>query len=94
MAARVEAPPKQNLPASWVRDYHRSLVLLAAGVVMIVVFAAYNFWANSTGDNSASIWPGLPFYLIGVGGTMMLLLAGTVAYYHGSVLRQNDRTSG
>lgn len=70
------------------RDYRLSLALLTAGIVMVVAVSAVSIWANSTGGSSASFGAGLAMDLIFTAGGMLILLAGTVAYYHWSGLRE------
>ena len=77
----------------WNRDFHLSLALLAAGIVMFVAYFAFGFWANSTGNYPTSFGAGLAVYLIGTAGGMLIILAGTVAYYHWRGLRLIERTS-
>jgi hypothetical protein len=83
-----ERPTKGPAPLSvWRRDYRLSIVLLAAGVVLVATVAPYSWWANSTGNYPTSFWLGLAVYVLGAAGGMLVLLAGTVAYYHRAGLR-------
>jgi len=70
-----------------------SLVLLVIGVALILATSSYSFWANSTGNFPTSFDVGVAVYLLGTAGGMLVLLAGTVAYYHWSGLRQNRRST-
>jgi hypothetical protein len=62
-------------------------VLLVAGVIMVVAYVALGGGAISTGSSAPTFVAGLAIYLIGVAGGMLVLLAGTVAYYHWRGLR-------
>lgn len=75
---------------AWVRDYHLSVVLLVAGIVLAVGVTAAGVRANSTGNYT--FWPGLAITVIGSAGFGLILVAGTVAYYHGWGLRQSRRS--
>jgi len=73
--------------STWRRDYRLSLVLLVAGIALLVAIYAFSFSANSTGNSPTSFGAGLAIYLIGTAGGMLILLAGTVAYFHWRGLR-------
>lgn len=88
MAAQDTAYPSQTVISTWMRDYRLSLALLAAGIVMVVAVSAFSIWTNSTGNASATFGAGLAMDLIFTAGGMLILLAGTVAYYHWSGLRE------
>ncbi len=79
--------------SAWRRDYRLSLALLVAGIVILVAISAFSFWANSTGDYPTSFGAGLAIYLIGTAGGMLILLAGTVAYFHWRGLRLIEGTA-
>jgi hypothetical protein len=53
-----------------------------AGIVLVVVCFALGDWADSTGNYLTTRWASLAIYLIESAGGMLILLAGTVAYYH------------
>ena len=69
------------------REYRISLVLLGVGVVLFVTTFGYSAWASSTGNYPASFWPGLILSVAPTAGGMLVLLAGTIAYFHRSYLR-------
>ncbi len=94
MPARNAATSTPTLLAAWRRDYRLSLGLLVAGILLVVAISAYSFWADSTGNSPTSFGGGLAIRLIGTAGGMLILLAGTVAYYHWRGLRQIERTGG
>ena len=75
------------------RDYRLSLALLVAGIVMVVALLAFSYRANSTGNYPTSFWTGLAIYVTETGGGMLILLAGTVAYYHWRGLRLSEGTA-
>jgi len=87
MAAQNAAASDQTIFSTWRRDYRLSLALLVAGIVMVVAYFAFGGWANSTGNYPTAFGAGLAIYLIGTAGGMLILLAGTVAYYHWRGLR-------
>jgi hypothetical protein len=82
MAAQSAAASDQTTFSRWVRDYLLSLVLIVAGAVVLLVSIAFTLWANSTGNYPTSYWTGLAIHVTETGGAMLILLAGTVAYYH------------
>ncbi len=77
---------------AWRRDYRLSLALVVAGIVLVVAISAFNFWASSTGNLPTSWWGGDALDLIGTAGGMLILLGGTVAYYHRRGLRLIEGT--
>jgi len=87
VAIQNAAQSDQTRFTRWRRDYHLSLALFAAGIVLVVAYVVFGFWANSTGNNTTPFGPGLAIYLIGTAGGMLILLGGTVAYYHWRGLR-------
>jgi|GEM_PF-4579372 len=87
MAAQNAVTSEQTLLTAWRRDYRLSLALVVAGAVLVVVIAAFSFWANSTGNYPTSLGAVLAIKVIGTAGGMLILLAGTVAYYHWRGLR-------
>jgi Kef-type K+ transport system membrane component KefB len=87
MAAQSAAAPDQTMFSRWMRDYRISLALLVVGVAVVVVLSAFSYWANSTGNYPTSFWIGLALYATATGAGMLILLAGTVAYYHWRGLR-------
>ncbi len=93
MAAQSAKPPSQTIDSRWMRDYRLSLALLVAGLVMLVALYAFDIWANATGNYPTSFGAGLAIYLIGTAGGMLILLAGTVAYYHWKGLRLIEGTA-
>jgi hypothetical protein len=82
MAAQSAAVSDQTTFSRWVRDYLLSLVLIVVGAVVLLVSIALTLWANSTGNYPTSYWTGLAIHVTETGGAMLILLAGTVAYYH------------
>ncbi len=60
---------------------------------MAVVYFAFGGWANSAGNYPPTFGAGLAIYLIGTAGGMLILLAGTVAYYHWRGLRLIEGTA-
>lgn len=93
MPAQSAATSEQIMLSAWRRDYRLSLALLVAGIVILVAISAFSFWANSTGDYPTSFGAGLAIYLIGTAGGMLILLAGTVAYFHWRGLRLIEGTA-
>jgi len=79
--------------SAWRRDYRLSLALLVVGIVLVVAISAFSYWANSTGNYPTSFGAGLAIYLIGTAGGMLILLAGTVAYYHWKGLHLSEGTA-
>ncbi len=79
--------------STWRLDYRLSLVLVVAGIVTVVAISAFSFWANSTGNYPASFGAGLAINLIGTAGGMLILLGGTVAYFHWRGLRLIEGTA-
>jgi hypothetical protein len=88
MAATTAAAPDQTLFSAWRRDYRLSLALLIAGVVLVVAYFAFGVWGNSTGYYPATFGADLAINLSGSAGGALILLAGTVAYYHRKGLRR------
>lgn len=82
MADLNTAAADQIIISSWIRDYRLGLALLVAGIVVVVALYSFSFWANSTGNYPTSFGAGLAIDLIGTAGAMLILLAGTVAYFH------------
>ena len=93
MAAQNPVTSEQLMVSTWMRDYRLSLALLVAGLVMLVAIYAFGVWANSTGNYPTSFGAGLALYLITTAGGMLILLAGTVAYYHWRGLRLIEGTA-
>ncbi|MGA8302591.1 MAG: hypothetical protein WA691_00015 [Thermoplasmata archaeon] len=91
-AAPVEAASGPPWLSAWKRDYRLSIALFLAGIVIVVTISAFSFWANMTGNYPTSFWTGLAVEVTETAGGMLILLAGTVAYYHWSFLRQSKRT--
>ncbi|HYA70116.1 MAG TPA: hypothetical protein VEH28_01935 [Thermoplasmata archaeon] len=89
MAARNAAASDQIVHSIAKRDFRLSLGIFVAGVAMVLATSAFSLWANSTGNYPTSLGGGLTVYLIGTAGAMMVLLGGTVAFYHWRFLRQN-----
>ena len=92
MAAPSAAASDQTISSRWRRDYRLSLALLVAGIGMLVALLAVSYWANVTGNYPTSFGAGLAIYLIGTAGGMLILLAGTVPYYHWRGLRLIEDT--
>ena len=82
MAAPGPAFTDQSLLSRWMRDYRLSLALVVAGIFLVVATVAFSLWTDSTGNYSSSYWPGLVVRVGSTAGGMLMLLAGTVAYYH------------
>ncbi|MFZ0830176.1 MAG: hypothetical protein WCB18_09525 [Thermoplasmata archaeon] len=82
MASQKAAASDQTTLSRWRREYRLSLVLVTAGIVMAVVYVAVVSWANSTGNYPTSFGAVLAIQVTGTAGAMLILLAGTVAYYH------------
>lgn len=78
------------VPPSVLREYRLSLALLAAGIVLLVVTLAVSAWVSSSGTQSLFSWTGLLVQVGETAGAVLILLAGTVAYYHRSFIRQNS----
>lgn len=78
---------------AWRRDYRLSLALVVAGVVLVMAISVFNFLANSTGNYPTAFWGGLTIDLVGTAGGMLILLGGTVAYYHWKGLRLSEGTA-
>jgi hypothetical protein len=87
MAVQNAAASDQTILSTWRRDYRLSLALLVVGIVMVVAYFAFGGWANSIGNSPTTFGAGLAIYLIGTAGGMLVLLAGTVAYFHWKGLR-------
>jgi hypothetical protein len=81
-AAQSAVGSDQTTFSRWVRDYLLSLVLIVAGAVIFLASIAFTLWANSTGNYPTLYWTGLAIHVAETGGAMLILLAGTVAYYH------------
>jgi hypothetical protein len=75
------------------RDYRLSLALVVAGIVMVATTYVLGFWVSSTGNYSTSSGAGFAIYLVGTAGGMLILLAGTVAYYHWRGVRLSEETA-
>jgi hypothetical protein len=93
MVAQSAAAPEPTLLSRWMRDYRLSLALLIAGIVIVVAVSVFSVWANSTGNYPPSFWTGFAMNVTGTGGGMLVLLAGTVAYYHRKGLRLSEGTA-
>ncbi|MFZ3355727.1 MAG: hypothetical protein WA549_03080 [Thermoplasmata archaeon] len=89
MAGQNTAASEQSIVAAWRRDYRLSLALVVAGIVMVAAIFTFSFWANSTGNYPTSFWTGLAIDVTETAGGMLILLGGTIAYYHWSGLRQS-----
>jgi hypothetical protein len=70
------------------REYRLSLALVLAGIVLVVTAVVVGSWPNSNGIYATTTSLGWVFTLSGTAGGMLILLAGTVAYYHWSFLRR------
>jgi hypothetical protein len=92
MTAQQVATPDPVMFSAW-REYRLSLVLLATGIVLVVAIGVFTLWANSTGHYPTSFWTGLALEVTPTAGGMLILLAGTVAYYHRSFLRKSRGAS-
>jgi hypothetical protein len=77
--------------STWRRDYRLSLALLVTGVVMVVAISVLSLWNPTT--TSSSLWTGLAMQVTFTAGGMLILLAGTVAYYHRRGLRLIERNA-
>jgi site-specific recombinase len=73
------------------REYRLSLALLSAGVVLLVAVALLTVGGGSAGNHTSSFWNGLSTQIAETAGFMLILLAGTVAYFHRSFLRRSRR---
>ncbi len=73
--------------ASAFREYRASLGLLAAGIAIVVVLALLGLWFGVNADGGSASPTGLALAAGWTAGGMLMLLAGTVAYYHRSFLR-------
>ena len=91
MSASGPPAPEGVTPTAWERVYRISLVLVVVGAVLLAVSSAIGFWAGSTGSYPASSWTGLALYTFATAGGMLILLAGTVAYYHRAGLKIGRR---
>lgn len=90
MVAKSAASSVQSILSTWTRDYRLGLALVVAGSVMVVGYFAFGGWANSIGNYRTTFGAGLAIYLMGTAGSMLILLAGTVAYYHWRGLRLTE----
>jgi uncharacterized membrane protein YczE len=90
MTAQNAAASDRTTLTAW-REYRLSLVLLAAGVAMVVAVSGFSIWAPFT--SGTSFWTGLAMQVAFTAGAMLILLAGTVAYYHRSFLRESRRST-
>jgi hypothetical protein len=93
MVAQNVGGSERFVLSSLTREYRLSLLLLLAGIAMVAALATFTVWANATGNYPTSFWPGLTIDLIGTAGGMLILLAGTVAYYHRAFLRETQRSN-
>jgi hypothetical protein len=93
MVAHDSVSSGRTTSSTWRREYRLSLALLVAGVVMVIAYLAFGGGAISVGNSPSTFLGGLAIYLIGVAGGMLILLAGTVAYYHRLLLRQSRRVT-
>ena len=82
MAAQNAVTSEQAMVTTWMRDYRLSVALFLAGVVMAVGILCFTIWANSSGNYPTSFGGSLAIQLIGTAGGILVLFAGTVAYYH------------
>ena len=84
------SPPTPDPPALavWRHDYRLSLALVVTGIVLVVASVALSLWANSSGNVSMSFGSGLAVEIFATAGGMLVLLGGTVAYYHRQGLRR------
>ncbi len=90
MAAPTAADPSRILLSRWKRDYHFSLALLVAGVIILAFLAAFSYWASSTGSYSSSFWTGLADRVLGTMGGMLTIVGGIFAYHNWALLRQSE----
>lgn len=93
MGAKGAPTSEEAMLTRWRRDYRLSIVLVGLGAVMLVAVALVSLWANWTGNYPTSFWSGLAMDLIETAGAMLVLLGGTVAYYHRSGLRASRRNA-
>ena len=91
MAAQNAAAPDPVLLAAWTRDYHRSLTVILAGIILLVATLVFSFWAISTGSFSTSGMAGFPIGLTGVAGFMLIVLGGSWAYSNRRLLQVSER---
>ncbi|MGA8302720.1 MAG: hypothetical protein WA691_05815 [Thermoplasmata archaeon] len=82
MAPQDPEASDQSTFSTWRRDYRLSLALFVAGIVLVVAYFAFGGWPNSTANYPTTFRAGLAIYLLGSAGGALILLAGTVAYYH------------
>ncbi len=74
--------------ARWRRDYRISLLIVLVGIVLGVALAAFSLWAQSTGHAPTTLGSALIFRALVTASGMLVLLGGTVAYYHWHGIRQ------
>jgi uncharacterized membrane protein len=91
MAAQTAAASDRALFSYVLREYRASLALFVAGIVLIVALTIYSLWASVTGNSPTTLAEGLAMQVVGTAGFMLVLLAGTVAYYHRKFLRETWR---
>ena len=77
--------------ASAVREYRLSLILLSLGIVLVGAVVFFDLGSHGTGSFASAFWAGLALEVVGTAGAMLILLAGTVAYYHRSFVRERER---
>lgn len=88
MPAQGAAAPEGGMLSAARWDYRRSLLLVVVGVVLLVVTLAVSLGISSMGGQAASYGTGLALDIASTAGGMLILLGGTVAYYHHAFLRQ------
>ena len=69
-------------------EYRLSLGLLAAGLALVAGLAIQSLWYRPDAGGDVSTLAGLARAVGWTAGGMLILLAGTVAYYHRSFLRE------
>ncbi len=93
MAAQSAAASDQILlsASKTLRDYHLSLALLVAGVVVVVAFYGFVFWADGTGNYPTSIATDSAISAIGSIGFTLILVGAIFTGINWSFLRKSDR---
>jgi hypothetical protein len=89
MSAQNSALSNPVVFSRWRHEYRLSLGLLVAGIALVVGVVIASVWAGASGHPASSFWDGLTHQIAGTGGFMLILLAGTVAYYHRAFLQRN-----
>ena len=95
MAAQsVAASDQISLSASKTRrDYRLSLALLVAGVVVVVAFYGFVFWAMGTGNYPTSVATGSAISAIGSIGFILILVGAIFTGINWSLLRKSRRNA-